>query len=135
VPSAMLRAYHQAVARPRAAISPSGELPLMHLTTAARPFGAYDRQVLKALRRYGYTKMFTSNRRHAQADAWLQPRYAVKREDTLQSVRSNILAQQPMHDRVRRTVVAPAQSMAVRPRSSALSYVCCSDVHAREIRR
>lgn len=74
------------------------------VTMAACPFGAYDRRALRALRRCGYTKVFTSDRRRAQTDAWLQPRFTIIREDTLQSVRSNILAPQPMRDRVRRAV-------------------------------
>jgi peptidoglycan/xylan/chitin deacetylase (PgdA/CDA1 family) len=74
------------------------------ITTAACPFGAYDRHVLRALRRCGYTKVFTSDRRRAQTDAWLQPRFGIKPEDTLQSVRNNILAPRPTHDRVRRAV-------------------------------
>lgn len=74
------------------------------VTTAACPFGAYDRHVLRALRRSGYTKVFTSDRRRAERSAWLQPRYAIKRGDGLQTVRHNILAPPPMHDRVRRAV-------------------------------
>jgi peptidoglycan/xylan/chitin deacetylase (PgdA/CDA1 family) len=74
------------------------------VTTAACPFGAYDRRVLGALHRCGYTKVFTSDRRRARTGAWLQPRFGITCDDTLQSVRSNILAPQPMHDRARRAV-------------------------------
>ncbi|HEY2401279.1 MAG TPA: polysaccharide deacetylase family protein [Steroidobacteraceae bacterium] len=77
-----------------------------NVTTAACPFGAYDRHVLRTLRSSGYTKVFTSDRRRAERSAWLQPRYAVKRGDSLQTVRRDILAPQPMHDRVRRAVAA-----------------------------
>jgi peptidoglycan/xylan/chitin deacetylase (PgdA/CDA1 family) len=74
------------------------------ITTAACPFGAYDRQVLRALRSSGYTKVFTSDRRRAQTGAWLQPRYSVTRNDSMQSIRGDILAPRPIHDRVRRAV-------------------------------
>jgi peptidoglycan/xylan/chitin deacetylase (PgdA/CDA1 family) len=76
------------------------------ITTAACPFGAYDRQVLRELRRCGYTKVFTSDRRRAQADAWLQPRYGLTRHDTLETVRTGILAPPPIRDRVYRAASA-----------------------------
>lgn len=76
------------------------------VSTAACPFGAYDRHVLRVLRRCGYTKVFTSDRRRAQADAWLQPRYAVTSSDTLETVRSGILAQPPIIDRMRHAATA-----------------------------
>lgn len=75
------------------------------VTTASCPFGAYDRHVLRALRRCGYTKVFTSDRRRAQRGAWLQPRYSVTGEDNLETVRSNILGPLPMHDRMRRAAI------------------------------
>jgi peptidoglycan/xylan/chitin deacetylase (PgdA/CDA1 family) len=60
--------------------------------TVACPFGAYDRSALTALRAQGYSKVFTSDRRRARDGAWLQPRYSVRRGDTLQTVREQILA-------------------------------------------
>jgi peptidoglycan/xylan/chitin deacetylase (PgdA/CDA1 family) len=77
-----------------------------NVTTAACPFGAYDRRVLTELRRCGYTKVFTSDRRRAQSGAWLQPRYGVTCEDTLETVRNGILAPRPLHDRLRRAASA-----------------------------
>jgi peptidoglycan/xylan/chitin deacetylase (PgdA/CDA1 family) len=62
---------------------------------AACPFGAYDRSALKALREQRYGTVFTSDRRRARRDAWLQPRYSVRRGDTLQTVREQILAEPP----------------------------------------
>lgn len=44
---------------------------------AACPFGAYDRRVLRALRREGYTRVFTSDGGFARDGAWLQPRNTV----------------------------------------------------------
>ncbi len=49
---------------------------------AACPLGRYDRRLLGELRRLGYRHVFTSDRRPARADAWLQPRYSVRRDDT-----------------------------------------------------
>jgi peptidoglycan/xylan/chitin deacetylase (PgdA/CDA1 family) len=47
------------------------------VTEAACPFGAYDRRVLGALRRAGYTHVYTSDRGSARRDGWLQARNTV----------------------------------------------------------
>lgn len=44
------------------------------VTQAACPFGSYDRRALRSLRRYGYQRVFTSDRGLTRPDAWLQPR-------------------------------------------------------------
>ena len=49
------------------------------LTTAACPFGAYDRRVLGALRRAGFTRVFSSDGGFASPKAWLQPRNTLTR--------------------------------------------------------
>lgn len=49
------------------------------LTTAACPFGAYDRRVLRALRRAGFTRVFSSDGGFAFPEAWLQPRNTLTR--------------------------------------------------------
>jgi peptidoglycan/xylan/chitin deacetylase (PgdA/CDA1 family) len=49
---------------------------------AACPFGSYDRRVLGALRRHGFTRVYTVDRGRAKQGAWLQPRYTVRRHDT-----------------------------------------------------
>jgi peptidoglycan/xylan/chitin deacetylase (PgdA/CDA1 family) len=64
---------------------------------AACPFGAYDRSALRALREQHYGMVFTSDRRRARRGAWLQPRYTVRRGDTLQTVREHILGVPPAH--------------------------------------
>ncbi len=51
------------------------------VTTAAIPFGHYDRRVLMALRRHGYGRVYTSDGGPARADAWLQPRSSVRHHD------------------------------------------------------
>jgi len=68
--------------------------------TAACPFGAYDRRVLKALRTAGYRTVFTSDARPAHAGAWLQPRYSVETHDTAESVRTRMLTPRSAAERV-----------------------------------
>ncbi|MEV6302490.1 polysaccharide deacetylase family protein [Actinoplanes sp. NPDC051861] len=58
---------------------------------AACPLGRYDRELLTRMRRLGYTRVFTSDRRKARSDAWLQPRYSLRREDTVDSLRAEAL--------------------------------------------
>lgn len=47
------------------------------IDTAACPFGAYDRRVLRALRAHGYRRVYTSDDGPARSDRWLQPRNSV----------------------------------------------------------
>jgi len=51
------------------------------VTEAACPFGSYDRRVLRALRRSGYRTVYTSDRGHAAAGSWIQPRNTVSARD------------------------------------------------------
>lgn len=62
------------------------------ITEAALPLGRYDRRVLRAVRAEGYGRLFSSDRRPARPDSWLQPRYSVRRADTIDSVRRGILS-------------------------------------------
>jgi peptidoglycan/xylan/chitin deacetylase (PgdA/CDA1 family) len=71
------------------------------VTMAACPFGQYDRRLLGSLRRLGYRRVFTSDRRRARAGGWLQPRYSVRAGDTLSSVRADILAPPDLAARLR----------------------------------
>jgi peptidoglycan/xylan/chitin deacetylase (PgdA/CDA1 family) len=48
---------------------------------AACPFGAYDRRVLRRLRRAGYERVFTSDGGRAREDRWLAPRHTVHADD------------------------------------------------------
>jgi peptidoglycan/xylan/chitin deacetylase (PgdA/CDA1 family) len=75
------------------------------VTVAACPLGRYDRQVLKALRDNGYTTVYTSDRRAARADSWLQPRYSVTEGDTPESLRAQIRTTPPLTRRVRTSAV------------------------------
>jgi peptidoglycan/xylan/chitin deacetylase (PgdA/CDA1 family) len=58
---------------------------------AACPLGRYDRRVLSTLKRLGYTRVHTSDRRRADAAAWLQPRYSVRSGDDVASLREDVL--------------------------------------------
>jgi peptidoglycan/xylan/chitin deacetylase (PgdA/CDA1 family) len=69
--------------------------------SAACPFGAYDRGALAALSELGYKRIFTSDRRRAQPDAWLQPRYSVRSGDTIRKVRDNVIAEPRIPERAR----------------------------------
>ncbi|WP_430791662.1 polysaccharide deacetylase family protein [Actinoplanes sp. G11-F43] len=59
--------------------------------TAACPLGRYDRELLTRMRRLGYTRVFTSDRRPARGSSWLQPRFTVRNDDTPQSLRSEAI--------------------------------------------
>ncbi len=59
---------------------------------AAVPLGAYDRRLLTELRRLGYEKVHTSDRRVARAEAWLQPRFSVVATDTAEALETDLLA-------------------------------------------
>ncbi|NGN93043.1 polysaccharide deacetylase family protein [Nocardioides sp. KC13] len=69
---------------------------------AALPLGRYDRTTLRHLRRLGYQHVHTSDRAHAVAGAWLQPRFSVTADDDGDTVRSQILSGQGIARRVER---------------------------------
>lgn len=73
--------------------------------TAALPLGQYDRQVLAALRRHGYRRVFTSDRRSARRNAWLQPRYSVRRGDTAESLAAQVLTATRLARQVRAAAI------------------------------
>lgn len=51
------------------------------VSRAACPLGEYDRRSLRALRRAGFDQVLTSDRVRAVPQAWLQPRFSVRRDD------------------------------------------------------
>jgi peptidoglycan/xylan/chitin deacetylase (PgdA/CDA1 family) len=75
--------------------------PVRH---AACPFGAYDRTVLRELRRRGYTRVYTVDGGPARPDRWLQSRYVIGCTDTPRMLER--LAQDPDGGRGRATVRA-----------------------------
>lgn len=59
----------------------------------AFPFGSYDRRVLAAVRRHGFSRAYTVDGGPAKSNAWLQSRYTICAQDTPADVER--LAQSP----------------------------------------
>ena len=59
---------------------------------AAVPLGLYDRRLLADLERLGYTAVHTSERMAGRDGAWLQPRFSILADDTVESVERYALA-------------------------------------------
>ena len=59
---------------------------------AALPLGRYERRTLARLRRLGYTHVHTSDRQPSDPADWLQHRYSLRSDDTVESLRREILA-------------------------------------------
>lgn len=55
---------------------------------AAFPLGRYDRGTLAQLRKAGYRHVYSSDRFPARSGAWLQARYSITADDTIESVRA-----------------------------------------------
>jgi peptidoglycan/xylan/chitin deacetylase (PgdA/CDA1 family) len=81
------------------------------IDAAACPLGRYDRRVLADLRRLGYIRVFTSDRRTARQGAWLQPRFSARRGDTPGSLRSDVAAQSRLARRLRHSAVGLAKRL------------------------
>lgn len=81
------------------------------VTDAACPLGRYDRHVLGALRRLGYRSVHTSDRRWAQADRWLQPRYSIRERDTPESVAREVLRRPGMTARTKGAAVGLVKTL------------------------
>jgi peptidoglycan/xylan/chitin deacetylase (PgdA/CDA1 family) len=80
---------HRELIEARQEISYAAGVPVME---AALPHGSYDRRILSNLRLLGYQRVFSSDRRRANREAWLQPRFSIHADDTIESIRSRILA-------------------------------------------
>jgi peptidoglycan/xylan/chitin deacetylase (PgdA/CDA1 family) len=78
---------------------------------AALPLGRYDRELLRELRRQGYDAVHTSDRAHARAGAWLQPRFSVVGTDTVAGLRADALGPQPVSRRAKRAAVGLAKRL------------------------
>jgi peptidoglycan/xylan/chitin deacetylase (PgdA/CDA1 family) len=76
---------------------------------AALPLGQYDRTILAALRRLDYRVVYSSDARRARAGAWFQPRYSVRADDTVHSVRETVLAPPRAHERLRGRLAGTAK--------------------------
>jgi peptidoglycan/xylan/chitin deacetylase (PgdA/CDA1 family) len=71
--------YREELDDARAALQAAAQAPV---TEAACPYGAYDRRALRALKERGYERVYTVDQRPADPNDWLQPRYAIRRDDT-----------------------------------------------------
>jgi peptidoglycan/xylan/chitin deacetylase (PgdA/CDA1 family) len=76
------------------------------VTEAACPMGRYDRRVLSELRHLGYRRVYTSDRRTARPDGWLQPRFSVHSGDTAESLRTTVLSRPGPARRARQTAAS-----------------------------
>lgn len=70
---------------------------------AACPLGRYDRRLLHDLRKLGYSRVYTSDRRMARGSAWLQPRFSVHAYDTVESLRASVLKRPKLSQRIKGT--------------------------------
>jgi peptidoglycan/xylan/chitin deacetylase (PgdA/CDA1 family) len=91
-------------ARERLAAVSGGEVD-----AAACPLGRYDRSLLSQLRRLGYHRVFTSDRRPARRGAWLQPRFSVRCDDTAGTLRATALEPAAWAHRTRSAAVGFAK--------------------------
>lgn len=67
---------------------------------AALPLGQYERRTLNRLRQLGYTHVHTSDRRPSSPSSWLQHRFSLRSDDTLDSLRQDVLEAAPLSQRV-----------------------------------
>jgi peptidoglycan/xylan/chitin deacetylase (PgdA/CDA1 family) len=81
------------------------------VTEAACPLGRYDRSLLGALRGLGYERVHTSDRRHARAGAWVQPRFSIRTEDTAGSLRASVLPRPGLVARAKLSAVGLVKSL------------------------
>jgi peptidoglycan/xylan/chitin deacetylase (PgdA/CDA1 family) len=81
------------------------------VSEAACPLGSYDRRLLADLRRLGYTRVYTSDRRCARPQDWLQPRFSVRRKDTPASLRADVLVRPSVGRWLRQTAVGSAKRL------------------------
>jgi peptidoglycan/xylan/chitin deacetylase (PgdA/CDA1 family) len=59
---------------------------------AAAPLGRYDRPALALLRASGCAEVNVSDQRPARPGAWIQPRFSVRADDTVASLRARMLS-------------------------------------------
>jgi peptidoglycan/xylan/chitin deacetylase (PgdA/CDA1 family) len=78
---------------------------------AACPLGRYDRRLLADLRRLGYRRVYTSDRRATRADSWLQPRFSVRSGDTPESLRATVQARPGLARRAQQSAKAAAKRL------------------------
>lgn len=75
------------------------------VSAAALPLGRYDRRTLHRLHALGYDDVGSSDRRWGRDGGWLQPRFSVLADDTVETVSSSVLRAAPLHRRLRSSAV------------------------------
>ena len=73
------RELHAELTGARQAIAAAAGQPVDQV---ACPFGSYDRRVLSAIRRRGFSRVYTVDGLPASSNSWLQSRYSVRATDT-----------------------------------------------------
>lgn len=81
------------------------------VSQVACPFGSYNRRVLSAIRRHGFSRVYTVDGGSAMSDAWLQARYTVRADDSPAGIERRILSP---HGGSLPTAVRTAKSFAKR---------------------
>jgi peptidoglycan/xylan/chitin deacetylase (PgdA/CDA1 family) len=79
------------------------------VSEVAVPFGSYDRHVLRALRRTGATRVYTSDGGRSRADWWLQPRNSIRADHGPDWPRRVMTERRPLGQRARSVVVRSAK--------------------------
>lgn len=74
------------------------------VTTAGIPFGSYDAQVLAALRRAGYSAVYSSDGGTMNPQAFLRPRTSVRATMTEAEIAAILTGSMPLSRRLRRTL-------------------------------
>lgn len=87
------------------------EVSRNEISEAALPLGRYDRRLLHRVRALGYRRLHTSDRLHARPQAWLQPRFSIRGTDTVDSVRSEVLAAPSRRRRAARVATIAAKRL------------------------
>ena len=72
------------------------------VTSAAVPFGLYNRRVLQRLRRASWQCIYTSDRGTTDEAAWLKPRHTIDATMQNQDILTEFSARQPVHTQARR---------------------------------
>lgn len=96
-------AAHAEIVHPRHVLE---DLLGRRVDRAAAPLGRYDRHTLALLRAGGFAEVNVSDQRPARPGAWVQPRFSVRAEDTVVTLRARMLASLDPTRRVRNGAVA-----------------------------
>ena len=82
-------AAHAEIIQPRHVLE---DLLGRRVDRVAAPLGRYDRHALALLRASGCAQVNVSDQRPARPGAWVQPRFSVRADDTVASLRARMLA-------------------------------------------